>query len=217
MEKPWKVIGAFAGVFVAGGVFGGLIALRLAERDFQAPVAPNVAAAPVAMPTSPVQPTSTNLTPPSVTPATESTALRKGKSVAQVQLPAGMAVQAPQLMRRYVDRLDLNAEQKERVHPLIVRATEDLRRQQQTNLRETGLIFQHLQEDLAKELTPKQRVQIEAMAEKQRQIIEQRERQQQEAARLQAEKLRNKPGQKPGAKDGVKPKGIGGKAAEESN
>lgn len=217
MEKPWKVIGAFAGVFVSGGVSGGLIALRLAERDFPSSGAPTVAAVPVALPVSSLQPTSTNLAHPPVTPAADSTTLRKGKAVAQVQLPAGMAVQAPQLMRRYVDRLDLNAEQKERVDPLIGRATDDLRRQQQTNLRETGLIFQHLQEDLAKELTPKQRVQIEAMAEKQRQIIEQRERQQQEAARLQAEKLRNKPGQKPGMKDGVKPKGSGVKAAEESN
>jgi hypothetical protein len=28
-----------------------------------------------------------------------------------MQLPAAMAVQAPQLMRRYVERLDLTAEQ----------------------------------------------------------------------------------------------------------
>jgi|GEM_PF-706384 len=217
MEKPWKVIGAFVGVFVAGGVFGGLTALRLAEPNFQSPVAPTVASARVALPASPVQPTATSSIHPAVTPAVESTALRKGKAVAQVQLPAGVAVQAPQLMRRYVDRLDLTADQKERVHPLIVRATDDLRRQQQANLRETGIIFQRLQEDLAKELSAKQRVQIEAMAEKQRQIIEQRERQQQEAARLQVEKLRNKPGQKPGAKDGGKPKGTGGKTAEESN
>lgn len=217
MEKPWKVIGAFAGVFVAGGVFGGLIALRLGSPEFQPPVTPTVVAALAPQPATLVQPTPTNSSQPSVMPAAGATAPRQGKAVAQVQLPAGIAVQAPQLMRRYVDRLDLTTEQKERVHPLIVRAANDLRLQQQANLRETGIIFQHLQEDIAKELTPKQRVQIEAMAEKQRQIIEQRERQQQETARQQTEKLRIKPGQKPGAKDGTKPKGTAGKAAEESN
>ena len=121
-----------------------------------------------------------------------------------------MAVQAPQLMRRYVERLDLTAEQKEKINPLLVRAAADIRRQQQTNLQETAIIIQHLQEDLAKELTPVQRVRLEEMTENQRQIVEQRERQQ-------AEKPRNLPGQKPPFKDGVKPKKATGKPVEEGN
>ncbi len=121
-----------------------------------------------------------------------------------------MAVQAPQLMRRYVERLDLTAEQKDKVNPLLVRAAADIRRQQQTNLRETAIIIQHLQEDLAKELTPAQRVRLDEMAENQRQIIEQRERQQ-------AEKLRNQPGQKPPFKEGVRPKKATGKPVDDGN
>jgi hypothetical protein len=113
-------------------------------------------------------------------------------------------------MRRYVERLDLTAEQKDKVNPLLMRAAADIRRQQQTNFRETAIIIQHLQEDLAKELTPAQRVRLDEMTEQQRQIIEQRERQQ-------AEKPRNQPGQKPMLKDGVKPKKTTGKPVDDGN
>ncbi len=126
-----------------------------------------------------------------------------------------MAVQAPQLMRRYVDKLNLTAEQKERINPLIQRAASDLRRQQQTNLRETGIIFQHLQEDIAKELTPAQRTRLEEMAVKQRQIIETREKQQLELTKQ--EKLRAQQGQKNPGKDGAKPKTGSGKPPEDGN
>lgn len=38
MNKPWKVILAFLGVFLAGAVFGGFISLRMArERFFKEP------------------------------------------------------------------------------------------------------------------------------------------------------------------------------------
>ena len=32
MEKPWKVIAAFVGVFIFGSIFGGLLALRFDQR-----------------------------------------------------------------------------------------------------------------------------------------------------------------------------------------
>lgn len=205
MEQPWKVIVAFVGVFIAGSIFGGLLALRLDNRDLAPrfpPVAmtPRPASTPSAgqPPLSPAQPQANPQLP------------RLTAAVPQMQLPPGMAVQAPQLMRRYVDRLDLTTEQKERINPLIQRAAADLRRQQQTNFRETGIIIQHLQEDLGKELTPAQRGRLDEMAEHQRQIIEQRERQQ-------AEKQRAQQGQKPALKDGVKPKKAGGKPVDDGN
>lgn len=120
-------------------------------------------------------------------------------------------------MRRYVDRLSLTPEQKERINPLIQRAAADLRRQQQTNFRETGIIFQHLQEDIGKELTPVQRVRLEEMAEKQRQIIEQHEKKQQELLKQQMEKGRVPQGTKQPAKDGGKTKSPTGKPADDGN
>ena len=197
MEKPWKVVVAFVGVFIAGAVFGGFFALRMNQREArprfsQASVSPAAASAAVGQ-----------------TPA-PSSGNRPKTPLPQLQLPAAMAVQAPQLMRRYVEPLDLTAEQKEKINPLLVRAAADIRRQQQTNLQETAIIIQHLQEDLAKELTPVQRVRLEEMTENQRQIVEQRERQQ-------AEKPRNLPGQKPVFKDGVKPKKGTGKPVDDGN
>lgn len=206
MEKPWKVIVAFVGVFIAGSVFGGLLALRITDRDLSQqpsvamvtppPAAPSTTPA-AAVTTAPAQPTAPR---PNLT------------QIPQVQLPATMVVQAPQLMRRYVDRLDLTPEQKERIHPLIVRATNDLSRQKQTNLRETGIIIQHLQEDLAKELTVAQRGRLEEMAEHQRQIIEAREKAQQEKEKMKVQQPMAKPAvkdAKPGAKDNPKPKATG--------
>jgi hypothetical protein len=233
MEKPWKVVVAFVGVFIAGSIFGGLLALRLNKRDLlprPSPVtvsqpAPQSTVPPAQSPAPALATPQTTPTPPTVTavqptPPTITARPNQAQPVAQIQLPTGMAVQAPHLMRRYVDKLDLTAEQKERIHPLIVRATNDLRRQQQTNLRETGIIIQHLQEDIAKELSPAQRGRIEEMAEKQRQIIEQREHQQQELLRQQQEKQlekqRSQAGQKP-PRDGAKPKLPSGKPADDGN
>jgi hypothetical protein len=160
MEKPWKVIAAFLGVFVAGAVFGGFFSIGLGSRwlatqqNPAVPAAPAVAtssavvAAPVSAPTQPL-----------------------------LSLP--MTWQAPQLMRRYAEKLDLTPEQKERITPLIHRAIEDYRRVQQTTFRETGIILKRLQQDIGKELTPEQQKKLGEMEERQREIlrrIEQRQR-----------------------------------------
>lgn len=192
MEKPWKVIAAFAGVFVAGSVFGGLLVLRFSGSDqsMSTPAVP-VAGSPATQP--PVA------TPPAITATQRPAGQPNQPPPPQLQLPPGMAAQTPQIMKRYVERLDLTAEQKERVNPLIQRATADLRRQQQNNFRETGVIIQHLQEDIAKELTPVQRKRIEEMAERQRELLEKRVIQEQ--LRLQQEKEKQKAA-KPAQKDG---------------
>lgn len=228
MESPWKVITAFVGVFVAGSVFGGLLTLRvIRQREVQtrmvqfvpAPeMTPNTPASsatvaasagvtsPTAVtPSSPSGPVATGapaaaptVTPPPVRPA-----------VAQIQaLPASMVGQAPGLMRRHVEKLDLTPEQKERVLLLITRAGKDLTRQQQTNFRETGVILQHLQEDVSRELTPIQRTRLDEMIERQRLAVEQRQREEQEAyKKFQADKAERR-AQKQAPKDNpIKPKG----------
>ena len=43
MDKPWKVIFAFVGVFIAGAIFGGLFTLRAAGRVFSKLPPPAVA------------------------------------------------------------------------------------------------------------------------------------------------------------------------------
>lgn len=211
MEKPWKVIAAFVGVFIAGSIFGGLLALRMNRYDMtpRRNEVPKVAAQPAA----PVGvATATANQPPQFQAATP----RATAPVAQLQLPPSMAAQAPQLMRRYVDRLSLTPEQKERINPLIQRAAADLKWQQQANLRQTGAIIQHLQEDIGKELTQVQRVRLEEIAEKQRQLIETREKQQQEQLKQQQEKARAL-AQKNQPKDGAKTKPATGKTPDGGN
>jgi hypothetical protein len=220
MEKPWKVNLAFVGEFIAGSVFGGLLALRISRYDRQqvrmaaetpAPVTTLPATGP-AVQTPPTTPGTTVAGTPVTAPAQLNPNAPKPNPPPQLQLPPSMAVQAPQLMRRYVARLELTAEQKERIHPLIERAAKDLGRQQQTNLRETGFIIAHLQEDLAKELTPEQRGRLEEMAENQRKVIEQREKAQQDKVKpLQGGAQKLLP------KDPAKGKPPTGKPADDGN
>jgi hypothetical protein len=208
MEKPWKVIVAFVGVFIAGSIFGGLLAVRFSNREraltAQLVQMPPQAIAPVTSPTANATAADTPPTPPTIT-ATAKPAGQPTPAAAQVQppqwpMPPGMASQTPQIMRRYVERLDLTAEQKERVNPLIQRAASDLRRQQQNNFRETGVIIQHLQEDISKELTPVQRKRLEEMAERQREMLEKRIQEDQKKQQAERERARAQPGQKPAAR-----------------
>ena len=162
MDKPWKVIFAFVGVFIAGAVFGGLLALRIGKavadrRGDQLPFPP-----PQARSQPPGQP-------------------GPGQPPPQPQPPQPVAPQAQsaQLLRRFAERLDLTPEQRDRIMPMIQRATGDFRRQQQVHFREDTITLQHLQEDIRRELTPAQRTKLDKMEERQRQLIEQRQRDEQ--------------------------------------
>jgi hypothetical protein len=209
MEKPWKVIAAFVGVFIAGSIFGGLLALRLSRHDLavRRDDAPRATLQTAVVPSAPTA--AGQVQNPASTP-------RPAAPVPQLQLPPSMAAQAPQLMRRYVDRLGLTPEQKERINPLIQRASTDLKWQQQTNLRQTGIVIQRLQEEIGKELTPVQRGKMQEMEAKQLQLIEAREKQQQEQAKQQQEKMRAQ-AQKSPSKDGGKTKAAAGKTPEDGN
>lgn len=151
MDKPWKVIFAFVGVFIAGAVFGAFFSLRSGGR------LPRIQGAGFRNQGMPA------LQNPSPQPNQQ-----------RPMLGATQPIQATQIMRRYAERLNLTPEQKDRIHPLIQRATEDIRRQQQNNFRENGIIVQRLQQDIAKELTGEQRARLEKMEQRQRELMQQR-------------------------------------------
>ncbi len=130
MDKPWKVIVVFVGVFAFGAIFGGLLALRFDQR----------AASP-----------------------------KRGGTPSSFQPPGGG--QLPGLMRHFADRLELTAEQREKIRPMVERADEDFRRIRQTSLRDTGVILKRLQEDFSSELTPDQRKKLEKMQEHQKELL----------------------------------------------
>lgn len=179
MDKPWKVIAAFIGVFIAGAVFGGFFALGFGSHLSASPTpaatattAPTPASAIAAVPAEPKAasaPTVTGNPAPATAPAP------KPQQPRPPLLQVPYAWQEPQLMRRYADRLDLTAEQKNKINPVIQRALEDYRRLQQTQFRETGIIVQRMQADIRKELTPDQITELDKMEQRQREIVEKAE------------------------------------------
>ncbi|PTX96663.1 hypothetical protein [Opitutus sp. ER46] len=188
MEKPWKVIVAFLGVFIAGAVFGGFFSLGMGMRWMSilpAATPPAVVSGPntaVTAPATPVAP-SVKLPPPS--------AAASSLKNSMLQIP--QTWQATQVMRRYAERLDLTLEQKDRVMPLIRRATDDYRRIQQNTFRETAIVLQRLQQDIAKELTPAQLEKLNRLEERQRETIQKMEQSQRDSRKAELPK-------KPGAK-----------------
>ena len=144
MQNPWKVILAFVGVFVAGAVFGGFLALRLG-RELIVPQ-PQVAALPIA---------------PTVVPPVVKPPLPPGQ--APPNLPVPQSVQSAQLLRRLTNQLDLTPAQRERVVPIIQRAVQDFWREQQNFSRENAFLLQRLKQDMGKELTPDQQKRLDEM------------------------------------------------------
>lgn len=141
MDRPWKVISAFVGVFIAGAVFGGFFTLRSAgkwlvtERERAAPTAPAKA------PKSPVG----------------SSAIQPGAG------GAGQSRIAPQVMRQLTQRLNPTPEQQKAIRPIVNRAAEDLQRMQREHLADTARTTERMYADVAAILTPEQRTKLEQM------------------------------------------------------
>ncbi|HVU33246.1 MAG TPA: hypothetical protein VHE61_07415 [Opitutaceae bacterium] len=167
MEKPWKVVAAFLFVFIAGAVFGGFFSIGIGaqwmshEARVVAPVVAPATSAPVA-----ASPAATSPMRPNAHPAAQ-----------RPILPVPRSWQAPQLLRRYAERLNLTPEQKQRINPIIQRAIEDYRRVQQNTFRETAIILHRMQQDLISELTPQQRRELARWEKRQNEIIREVERQ----------------------------------------
>lgn len=166
MNKPWKVVFAFLGVFVAGAVFGGLLALRVdrtvSERRLKEQAAAQATAAAARTPGQPVQTQAQQRPPP---------------------LPVPQAVQSAQLMRRVTNQLNLTPAQRVQVTPLIQRAVQDFWRQQQNYSRENAFLLQRLKQDIAKELTPEQQTRLDDLWLKQLEIFRKRQAEAQAQAR----------------------------------
>ncbi|MEO6244731.1 MAG: hypothetical protein ABIQ12_04780 [Opitutaceae bacterium] len=170
MDKPWKVVFAFVGVFIAGAVFGGFFTLRSTLRrpspevvTLPAAVIPVVA--PVPGPTKPGLP-------------------RVGISAA--------------LMRQFAQRLSLTNDQREKVRPIFARWGEDFQhlrqeneRQQQQYLGDSVRLSERMFGDVAAILSPEQRVELEKMRRESEERVE-RERQKRVETNKAAGKAANK-------------------------
>lgn len=96
-------------------------------------------------------------------------------------------------MQRFADNLDLTTEQRTKIKPILDAAGDDFRRLRS----ETVQIFQRMEADIAKELTPEQKAKLDEMQQKQRErrkkMIEQREQRERERAKARAEGMNPPP------------------------
>jgi len=163
MEKPWKVIAAFILVFIAGAVFGGVFTVGFSARR---------------------SPGASKATPPAKTagsaPAT-SPARPKGDAQGAGVLARTNSL-TPALLRQFAQRLELSAEQKERIGPIVGRASEDLVRLRQENLVDSARVTERMYTDVAAVLTPAQRAELTTMTRQMEERVMAERRKRAEAA-----------------------------------
>ena len=141
MDKPWKVILAFVGVFIAGAVFGGFFTLRSTGKKLAAERSPAA--------------------PPPVAKAGGPASQANPAAPAQVGQPQGKI--APQVMRQLTQRLSPTPEQQKAIRPIVGRAAEDMSRMQREHLADTTRTTERMYADVAAILTPEQRTKLEQM------------------------------------------------------
>jgi hypothetical protein len=153
VDKPWKVIAAFVAVFMAGAVFGGLFTLRAFNKRFADWRATERQAA-----VSPV-----------VVPPPTTVAAKAGATPPPAAAPAKATIQ-PALMQQFTKRLKLTPAQRDRIRPIVGRASEDMQRlrqenesDRQRNLADTVRLTERMYADVAALLSPDQREELETM------------------------------------------------------
>jgi len=168
MNSSWKVIGAFIGVFIAGAVFGGFFTLRTTGKrganEFGVSRFFGVGA-PVASRLPP-------LTPP-VAPVAGSAGvslpLSQPNQVPPIQTSTSRV--APALMNQISKRVSPSLEQREKIRPIVSRASEDTQRMQGEYLQDTARVSERMYEDVAALLTADQRVHLEKMRHEMRERV----------------------------------------------
>lgn len=154
MDKPWKVISAFVGVFVAGAIFGGFFTLRATHK--QPAFVEQAAVPPKASPAVTVE---------NKAPLPTSGETTKAQAVTAVQVPPTRPPDRilPAVMNQMTRRLNPTVEQRKKILPVVARATDDIQRLTREHWQDTTRVTDRMYEDIAAILTPEQQVQLEKM------------------------------------------------------
>ena len=144
MDKPWKVIFAFVGVFIAGAIFGGLFTLRASAKLFAYEERSQRS-----------QPPPTKARPPGQAPQ----ATAKAQPV-PAQPPRPISVV---LMRQISLRVNPTPEQMKRIRIVCARAADDLMRLYRDSQLDQRRVMDRMYEDAAEVLSPEQRGQLEKL------------------------------------------------------
>jgi len=153
MNAPWKVIAAFLGVFVAGAIFGGVFTLRVSTSRTAAPV--------------PAEQPLAQLPPSPNRPVVAGPEVKSEGAVAAPKLTL-----TPALLRQLTQRLNLTPDQREKVRPLVNRASEDFLRLRQENLADNARVTERMYADVAAQLTPAQRSRLETMRDEMQERVQ---------------------------------------------
>lgn len=89
--------------------------------------------------------------------------VRQRFEMIRLRTPTPIDQFSPQIMKRFSTRLDLTAEQKDKLWPIIRRAGEDLRKLRQSGDREAIAVAERMHEQVAEILTPAQQGKLEQM------------------------------------------------------
>jgi Spy/CpxP family protein refolding chaperone len=90
----------------------------------------------------------------------------------------------PQLIKHITEKLDLTAEQKEKITPIIAQGAEELRLMRRTAWTNTQAVIERMDGEIAAQLTPEQKAKFDQM------LADQRER----VKRFLEERTRRRPG-----------------------
>jgi hypothetical protein len=118
-------------------------------------------------------------------------ALRVSKQVAPHEGPRRIVQPLPrlqgqpplgtQLLRRFVENLDLTNEQRDKLKPMVIHAEEQIAQLRQQSLEETETILRGVQQEFRAELTPEQQRKLNRMQQRQNELVnEERQRRQQQ-------------------------------------
>jgi hypothetical protein len=184
MDRPWKVVTAFIGVFIAGAVFGGLFTIGASARRMQLQ--------------RPVQPL----------PAAEGAQTKVAGPAAPATVSPRTSPLTPQLMRQFTRELGLTAEQREKILPIVGRAGEDFQRlrdeetrRRQENVADVARVNERMYVDVSGVLTPEQRTKLQEMRQRfeDRVQADRQRRAEKEAEFRAAQKAAERPATKTGA------------------
>jgi len=185
MDKSWKVVLAFIGIFATGGVTGALLALRLAGPQ----AAPAMVEAPAPLPPAP---TSNQTQTPPAGVVTAPAAPPAPAPHAVVQPPEQLG---PQLFRRLTNQLGLTQDQRVKIRPIELRATEELNRLRRDSTHATQVLIDKNEDEIRDLLTSEQAAKFDVLVAAQRDRIQKYVLEQQRHQREQREKmLQNKGG-----------------------
>ena len=194
MDKPWKVVCAFLGVFIAGAVFGGFFSLGIGRRIWEMEAPPP---AKPAVPQTQTQAQPTLPQPP------------KGQPTPPLSVPQTVLAAQLQLMRQVANQANLTPTQKAQVLPIVQRTLEDFWHQQANFSREYVYLVQRMRREIAKELTPEQQARVDDLWSKKLETFRKKQAEAQAQARAQvqaqAKPAEGTPAPKPPPGSEVKP------------